>query len=257
MQMEDNHFMKRTLEAPMRRVLSIAVAAAALGTVGCAEPEPSLIVTAHVPLVGSVEDVEVPVPNGEEGETVTVERLTGCVAPGGIDEVEVSYHSVLVNLAETEGNGFGIGLLMENRLVDSSAYSPSGFDQNQRLDQNYIEVQEYIIKFDDTGFDNLGDGGEIAVPSSGLVPTDGALWVNIPLFRGTASEQQAWEAAHGEAATAGGGSESSIVPTFAEIQIIGETVGGQRVRSNILTMPVEVCNGCNYLSTPTCVDPAL
>jgi hypothetical protein len=46
------------------------------------------------------------------------------------------------------------------------------------------------------------------------------------------------------------------VPTFLEVQVVGKTVGGDKVQSNVLTVPVQVCDDCSRSSTPICVDPA-
>ena len=118
------------------------------------------------------------------------------------------------------------------------------------IHQNHIEVQSYQVTFDSeaSGFSGLGDGGQLEYPSSGLVTTDGALWVSLELFR--ASEISAWRAAF---ETAAQGRENAIVPSFAEIQVRGETIGGDNVRSNILTMPIQICDGCSQPSTSLCV----
>lgn len=230
--------MKRNAEVQMKRTALLAISTVALIGSACAEPEPSLLLTGHIPLVGATV---------EEGEI----DFSGCEPPGSIDDVELVSGSVFINLAEVEdsGAGFSIGLLMENRLQDSSSYAPIGHDQNQRLNQNHVEVQSYEVTFDgdSTGFSNLGDGGALSYPSSGLVTTDGALWVQLELFR--ASEIGAWQDAF---AAAAGDRDNAIVPTFAEIQVRGETVGGQNVRSNILTMPIQICDGCSQGSTPIC-----
>lgn len=229
---------KLVTEVQMKRTLYLVGAVALLGS-ACAEPDPSLLLTGHVPQVGA---------SIEEGVLDT----SGCTAPGSVDDVEISNHAIFINLAEVEdsGEGFQIGLLLENRLIDSSSYSPSGFEENQRLNQNHVEIQSYQVTFDSdaAGFSGLGDGGQLEYPSSGLVTTDSALWVSLELFR--ASEISVWREAFQKAAD---NRENAIVPSFAEIQVRGETIGGDNVRSNILTMPIQICDGCSQPSTPICV----
>lgn len=221
----------------MNRTLLFPLVACALLGSACAEPDPALLISAHIPALGSLD---------EEAGVVT-----DCAGPTSIEDVEIFSSTLFINLDELEaaGTGFFVGLLVENRLEDSSVYSPSGFDRNQRLNQNHIEVQSYEVTFEDTGFGELGAdaNGELSYPSSGLVTTDGTLWVPLELFRRSEIEQWA------EAFQRAGGSSGAIVPTFAEIQVRGETIGGTNVRSNILTMPISVCTDCSQLSTPLCV----
>jgi hypothetical protein len=219
-----------------RSMLFVALGAVALMASACAEPEPELLITAHVPLEGS---------SGDEGE------VTGCTAPDSIEGVNVIYQSLFINLDDfQEGNApMQLGIMMENRLIDSSSYEPIGHDQNQRSNQNHIEVQGYELTFTESGFDSLGDGGVVRTEATGLVPTDGSLWVGLDLFY--PYERGPWNDAY---ASAGGGG-GAIVPTFAELQVLGETVGGANVKSNILTVPIQVCKGCSRPSTPICVAP--
>lgn len=230
--------MKLSTEAVMKRTTIAVFGAVALMSAACAEPEPSILVTGHVPLIGSE----------EEGV------VTGCAAPGSISDIEVSYGSVIINLQELDDANapFQLGLLLENRLVDSSTYSAIGHDQNQRLDQNHIEIQGYEVTFDSDreGFGSLGPDkdGALRYESTGLVTTDGALWVGVELFY--PFEIENWQSAF---QIASDGDGSAIVPTFAEVQVVGETVGGGNVKSNILTIPIQVCDGCNLPSTPICV----
>lgn len=227
---------KTSQERLMKRVMIIA-AAVALSATACAEPDPSILVTGHVPLSGSAD---------EEG------GVTDCSAPGSLSDVELVSGSVFVNLEEVEAAGvpFSIGLLMENRLVDSSTYRPIGYDQNQRLNMNHIEIQGYEGTFDSgtSGFSNLGDGGQLRFESTGILQTDGALWVGLELFY--PNEISRWREAFD---IASGGQGNAIVPTFLEVQVLGETVGGSKAQSNVLTVPVQICDGCSRASTPICV----
>lgn len=225
----------------MKRLTLAALAAMSFAATGCAEPEPSLLMTGHVYGTGSIDE--------ESG------RLTGCTFPTTLADIEFFSQSLFVNLADFDDGGlyrefgapFAVGLVMENRLVDSSDYAPIGHDQNLRLDQNAIQIQGYNVTFDSAGFSNLGSGGELVYDASYVVPTDGGVYVALDLF--FANEFQTWS----DAFAGAGGSSGVIVPTFAEIQAVGETVGGTKVESNVISMPIQVCDGCNRATTSTCV----
>ena len=223
-------------ELRMKRILVALMGASIfLGASACADPETSIIVTGHKPLEGTEEELE-------DGSVI----VTDCQAPttltGGI-----TFYNVFVNLSDpvTESFGFELGFLMENRLVDSSSYAPIGHDDNQRLDQNHIEVQGYEFNFD--GGISVG-GGDLRLESTGLLTTDGQLFSRVLLI--SPEDVNEWRASH---SAASGGQDNAIVPTFIEAQVKGRTVGGDKVESNILTIPVEVCDGCNRPSTPICV----
>lgn len=210
-----------------------------LGTVliagsACADPEASLLVTGHVPLEGTLE---------EDGS------ITGCEIPNTFGD-NIIAQDLFINLADAENTGFSLGLLMENQLVDSAQYAPIGEDGNHRINQNHIEVQGYEVVFDsdDRGFNTLGTDGEVRYEATGIVPTDGIFWANVVLFY--PNEVAAWRNAFEIAAE---GQSNAIVPTFAEIQVVGRTTGGEKVTSNRLTMPVQICDGCARTSTPICV----
>ncbi len=201
----------------------------------CADPDSSILVTGHAPLVGTVDD--------ETG------LLEDCKIPDQIGE-GVYFQDLFINLADAEDTGFALGLLMENQLVNSASYAPIGESQNHRINQNHIEVQGYEVVFDsgEAGFDTLGSNGDIRYEATGILPTDGTLWAGVVLFY--PNEVGDWRNAFNIAA---GGQGNAIVPTFAEVQVVGRTVGGANVESNKLTIPIQVCDGCARSSTPLCV----
>lgn len=215
------------------------LALALLGSVlvigsACADPTADILVTGHVPLEGSLDE--------ETG------AVTDCAIPSEIGDTLLA-QDLFINLEEIEsaGTGFTLGLLMENRLDNSSTYAPIGEDRNQRLDQNHIEIQTYEVVFDDS-FSGIGSGGELAYEATGILPTDGTLYAGVVLFY--PNEVADWRNAFSIAA---GGQGGAIVPTFAEVQIKGRTIGGTKVSSNRLTIPIQVCDGCARSSTPICV----
>src|SRR5690606_11449493 len=106
-----DHNPSRVSEVSMRRSVILGLGLLAVTSIGCAEADPALLLTGHIPLIGSV-----------SGDDLSCER------PSSIDDVELVVSSVFINLEEVEDIGFSLGLLLENRLVDSSSYSSSGYD---------------------------------------------------------------------------------------------------------------------------------
>lgn len=214
------------------------------GSAACADPDSSILITGHKPLEGSLEEVDT-----DDDGIPDLAFVTDCSRPEQIGE-GVIIQDLFINLAEVETTGFSLGLLMENRLSNSATYAPIGEDQNHRIDQNHIEIQGYEIVFDsdDRGFNDLESDGELRYEATGLLPTDGSLWAEIVLFY--PSEVGAWRTAFD---IASGGQSNAIVPTFAEVQVVGRTVGGSNAESNRLTLPVQICDGCARTSTPICV----
>ena len=224
-------------EAGMTRLTLALAGTLLLAGSACADPGASLIVTGHQLMEGSADE--------ETGE------ISGCEIPTSIGEGTRS-HDVFINLADAANTGFTLGLLMENRLDDSSDYAPIGESQNMRLDQNAIEIQAYAVNFDsgDSGFNTLGADadGEIRYESTGIVPTEGVLYSQLVLFY--PNEAAEWRDAFSIAAQ---GQSNAIVSTFAEVQVLGRTIGGAKVESNLLTLPIQICDGCARQTTPICV----
>lgn len=216
----------------MRKLPFYALAAVTLAASACADPDSSILVTGHQFMEGS-----------GDGEDVV------CEMPAVIGE-GLSSMDVVINLADptTVREGFRLGLLMENRLTDSSSYAPIGERQNMRTNQNAIEIQAVEVTFDSNGFDLLGSNGALRYESTGILPSDGALYLPVPLFY--PAEIGEWRDAF---SVASGGQSNAIVSAFAEVQVKGRTVGGSKVESNRLTIPVQMCDGCERPSTPLCV----
>lgn len=225
--------LQHTPEARMQRLSLLVLVAISLTTAACADPDSSIIVTGHQMMEGSMGD------NG----------LEGCEVPSAIGEGQRSM-DIVINLADpvTVAAGFQLGLLMENRLTDSSSYAPIGERQNMRINQNEIEVQAVEVTFDSRGLNTLGSDGELRYDSTGILPTDGNLYMTLPLF--FPAEIAEWRDAF---AIASGNQSNAIVSGFAEVQVKGRTVGGSKVESNLLTIPVQLCDGCERPSTPICI----
>jgi hypothetical protein len=233
--MKQTTFMTTHQENRMKRLTLLLLGSVLIAGSACADPDISILITGHAPLEGTLDE--------ETG------LITDCTIPEQIGE-GIYYSDVFINLADASGTGFALGILMENQLVDSSSYAPIGEDQNQRLNQNHIEIQGYEMTFDsgESGFNTLGSSGDIRYEATGILPTDGTLWAGVVLFY--PNEVSDWQDAF---QIASGGQSSAIVPTFAEFQVKGRTVGGSNVESNKLTIPIQVCDGCSRPSTPLCV----
>lgn len=221
-------------ENRMKRTTLILLGATLLIGSGCANPDPAILVTAHVPLEGS---------EGDEPGTVA-----DCTRPEEIGSGIIS-QDVFINLAEIEAAGvpFTLGLLMQNRLINSAQYAPIGEDQNQRLDQNHIEIQGYEVNLG-SDFSGLGSSGDLRYEATGILPTDGTLWAGVALFY--PNELADWRAAFNARSA---NQSNAIVPAFAEVQVVGETIGGTKVESNMLTIPIQICDGCARTTTAICV----
>ena len=90
---------KLVTEVQMKRTVLLAIGAVAVAASACAEPEPSLLLTGHVPQVGA---------SLEEGVLDT----SGCSAPNGIDDVEDE----------------GVGLEQESRSCRGEAQADEAAD---------------------------------------------------------------------------------------------------------------------------------
>lgn len=207
---------------------SLLAAFVMVAAAGCAEPEPSLLINGHVFYEGGSVD--------DEG----VIDLSGCSAKAFTDD-----HIVSTKLfADVSGFVPDVGLVMRNRLANTEEYAPIGTEEQLRTDSNAIMLESMVVTFDPDGpFGGVGDGGETVNPQGTLVRSAADFHLAAELV--TADLRDDLQSA---ANSAGG---DAIVPSFAEIQILGRTTGGENVESNVLTMPVEFCDGCRNADQAT------
>lgn len=220
---------------------SLVLIAVMFSFVGCADPAPSLAIKGHVFFLGGkvVEPDEDSPTFGLDYSACQGQSFDGdhTIATGLFADVSVGVPSHAI--------------VMRNRLVNTEEYAPIGKDEELRTDSNIIQLQEVVVTFDPDGpYDNVGDDGVVTVPHSTLVLTGadfhlGGKFVTPDIRR---QLEQATEAASG-------GNADAQVPSFADVQAFGRTLGGDDVESNILTVPFTFCAGCIGVPDPTAGPP--
>lgn len=157
-------------------------------------------------------------------------------------------------------NSFSLGVAFQNRLPDSrnvgaTGGGGSGGFEGLYLDQNAITVTGARINVpsDLNSFADDENGGSrsVAFPEarrdfSALVESGGgSVVMRIPLISGS-SELDVLE----EFVSASGASQITFVFT---VQLVGETLSGNEVTSNVYQYPVTVCPSCDEGTTGVCV----
>lgn len=219
-------------------MLGCLLAASALTATGCVEEDASLLMWGHIIQTGT-ED--------EAGEVT-------CEIPAGEGDASLISGHLFVDLAEIEADGqapasdpgiFYANLALVNRLGESGELNPIGNDQNLRIDQNWVELSGLEFEFEPAAFEALNGTYDFTA----LVPSgDGFLHAAVPLIQ-PADLIQRWRPAFQAASN---GQANAIVPALVTIKAVGETLGGEDVESNAITLPIDICDGCGQASTPYC-----
>ena len=224
------------------QITLMAALIAAVGLVGCVDEEPSMVMHSNVLGDGSFDE-------GEEGEPDRV----GCqfspefdepniLADGRIDLAELAEVGQPLVPESTVGavpNQYVFNTVVENRLSDSrevgavSGGDGDGFE-NLDLDKNDVMIKSadmQLVPADDEfdGPDPLEvRRGSMLVQSAGGIST-----YSVPILDGS-NEVDAFRDAIGE----------DPVLYTAEVQLQGETLGGDPIESNTIEYPISVCDGC-------------
>lgn len=222
-----------------------AVLVLAIASAGCVDSDFSLLLDGPIQFEGEVE---------EDTISCSVETTVGG-GDSGADNVLSD--GMIVNLQDIEAAGqlgqtpsevpgrFQILTSVGNRLQASDSYSPIGFDQNQRLNQNVVMLDRVEVSFPEdqnqAGFPAL----ETIRPLTGIVGTEDAAFVFVTVFDRTTLN--AWRAV-----VQGLSDGSVLIPAVVEIQTFGVTSAGDEVESNRLRVPLQVCDGCSEPSTQLC-----
>lgn len=224
-----------------------AVLVLAIASAGCVDSDFSLLLDGPIQFQGEVEG---------DVLTCTVETSAGA-GDQGADSV--LRDGMIVNLQDIEESGqFGqtplgqsppgrlqILTSVANRLQASDSYSPIGFDQNQRLNQNVVMLDRVEVSFPEdqnqAGFPAL----ETIRPLTGIVGTEDAAFVFVTVFDRTTLN--AWRAV-----VQGLSDGSVLIPAVVELQTFGVTSAGDEVESNRLRVPLQVCDGCDEPTTQLC-----
>jgi hypothetical protein len=211
--------------------LSLLALIAALLPAGCADQDPSLLLTGYYFATGKAT---------EDGSGVE-----NCVYPSSAGGDVLVSQDATINLQELRDgitgrpNAFVFGSIIENRLQSNAT---SG-GKSLRLDTNSVTVKSADIRF-------LFDS-PVLLPRAFAVtiPPNGSSSLAIPLIN---SADEVSKIAAEVTALSG---DKGTVTVIAEITVKGTLLDGTDVESNILEFPVNLCNKCDtaLLTTPTCL----
>ena len=146
-----------------------------------------------------------------------------------------------------------VAIVMANQLVNTETLAQLGEDNNLRVDTNSIQLEAVVATFSPSGpLKNIGDGGRVEVPHAGLLRAEGNLHLtsSLALFNDAEALASTVKTVAGE--------NGGFVVTSVDLQIIGKTLAGNEVASNIVTMPIQLCYGCTNANiceeaaTPLC-----
>lgn len=208
----------------MIRTLFVSLLAlVALGS--CAEPEPSLLINAHVFLTGAKIDE----PDELDESGACEHDFTKCKVSKVGDEQKITY-LLKADVAKVSPQ---VTILMQNRLLSTEDYAQLGQDSNLRLDTNSVQLTKAEVTFGG----QLKSLGLVQTQLGSIVSPDGSFHFSTDLVKyGNADKLK-----DAVSALAGGG---GLVTTSVDIQIFGKTLSGTEVVSNIITLPLELCSGC-------------
>ncbi len=240
----------------------VAVMIAGLAAAGCADEEASVVMLGSAVGEGEIQE-------SDDGEVFgscefeadmdePVVRSTGFINLNDIDDPG----QVLVpgTTVDASPNRYIFESIFENQLFDSrSVGAVSGGDgggfENLELDKNDIIIKSATVEFSGDNNTLALEGGEatfdaidserlvsMLVHSGGGVSTLGVPVVNNP------NEVEAMENFMNEI----GAGDDDIITLVAEIQLHGETLGGNEVESNRIEFPIDVCLDCDNPTDARC-----
>ncbi|TDP77498.1 hypothetical protein DFR33_101400 [Bradymonas sediminis] len=230
------------------KIALLAGSLALVGLTGCVEQDVSMSLAGSVVYQGEV--------NEDTGE------LRCDMASAKPGSVEMYFQAADLNLSTPMPLSFNAEII---NLLEASNQASSGGETFPGLaqDQNSIRVTKATIRYP-ASLNNFA-GAELAdqylaksaVFSAVLQSGKGGAiapfeLVSLRDFNNAKAFYDAAIAASGLPA----GTGDAIIPLIAEIQIEGETFGGEIVESNIFQYPVNLCKDCNpaeFNTTPPCL----
>ncbi len=223
----------------MKRILLSLITLSAVGIVGCAEPEPSILINAHVFRTGA--------------ELGDFDEMTGTCEPPSFDSCAAASfddeNTIATRLfADVSKTAPQVATTMKNQLINTETLAQLGEDNNLRRDTNAIQLESLSVTFSPSGpLKNIGDGGRIEVPIGTLLRSESQLHLStkLALFKDAEALKAAVKSIAGE--------DGGFVVTSVDLQYFGKTLAGNEVVSNIITMPIELCHGC--AAEPTACAP--
>jgi hypothetical protein len=214
--------------------LSLLALLAALLPAGCAEQDPSLLLTGYYFASGEFDDTEdTPV-------------LRNCAYKAGAGTDVAPAQDVSINLQQLIDNGqptsggtkkvFIFGANVENRLASSIRGS------TERVNTNIITLKSAKIRY------LFSSPVEVERTFNVTVPTNEAALFGIPLVNGDTDIKKL------QAAVMAAAGDDGVVTVPTEIVVSGTLLDGTDVESNILEYPVNLCNSCGarIMTTPLC-----
>lgn len=217
----------------------------ALSLSGCVEQDVSMSLAGSVLFEGDL--------NEETGE---LRCDTGSAKAGSVEQY---FQAGRVNLSQGAPLYFNAEIV---NLLDQSNQSSSGGETFPGIskDQNSIRVTKANIRFPASlnNFDGANLAAQYLEKSAVFsVVIDSGNGAAISIFelmslRDFGDITTFYDEAVAAAGLAAGTSDA-IIPLVAEIQIEGETFGGETVESNIFQFPIDLCKDCEIDTTPQCV----
>ena len=236
------------MRTPMKFVSAAAVLALSLS--GCVEQDASLQLKGGVLATTSEGEVSCTTPG--DYDSATVFSSSGFIGGQEIEE----FGQPLIGDVYVGGtqNKFLLGVAFRNRLPDSrnvgaTGGGGSGGFEGLYLDQNAISVTGALVNVpaELNTFSGVGNPGfpETRRDFSALVESSGgSVMMNIQLLSST----QEFEILNSFVESSG---QREVTFVFT-VQLIGETLAGNEVTSNIYQYPVTICPSCDEGTTGLC-----
>jgi hypothetical protein len=212
-------------------MLSLLALLAALLPAGCAEQDPSLLLTGYYFASGEVDEMD---------ETIIrncVYKVTSGADNTPAQDVNVNLQQLIDNGQPAGGSGknvFVFGASVENRLASSIRGS------TERLDTNIITLKSAKIRYlfsSPVVFDRVFNV---------TIPTNNTSVFGIPLINGDGDITELKEALAAQPVAA-----NQVVTVTAEITVSGTLLDGTDVESNILEYPINLCANCGTVLPTT------
>lgn len=244
------------------RRLGAQVALAALlvlGSIGCAESDPQLLLRGS-----AVFDGQLDTDTNLLTCSLTIDPQAADIqffGTGSLDLTELGAEAGQIGPIGFGGKDrFDFVAVLSNTLQPNAGMGqqPTDFD-NLRVDTNIIEIQEIQIRFP-TSLNSFQNNVDSAVldeyfelsPRFISAVVNGGFGTVFPIsIISSPAEKQLFEQFHVALA---GDDRSQGFTLISELQVLGESIDGGSVESNIVRWPISFCRACDSLGlTPTCV----
>ncbi|TXD37090.1 hypothetical protein FRC98_10150 [Lujinxingia vulgaris] len=237
------------MKTPIKVLSASALLAMTLS--GCVEQDASLQLKGGVLATTAEGELSCTLPS--DYDSVVVFSSSGFIA--GQELAEFGQPLIGSEYVPGTRNSFSLGVAFQNRLPDSrnvgaTGGGGSGGFEGLYLDQNAITVTGARVNVP-SDLNSFAGAGSIDFPEarrdfSALVESGGgSVVMSVPLISGS-SEYDVLE----EFVSSSGASQITFVFT---VQLVGETLSGNEVTSNVYQYPITVCPSCDEGTTGVCV----